>query len=392
MLPLVLLTSASLAADHRAELAAAFADPAQHAAHLVLVDVGGTPPSQLGDLWSSLAALERALPAGDSLGILAFSDKATELLPQTAITEEGREALAQTIAALAPAPGRYSDLGAGLAAAARALQQPGILDERLLIVYSDLCHEPPPDSPYAFPGVSGCSAIRGSGDIQSAFEAQRVDHELIPVALSPPGVDRDGRRALSRLVGDARSLVVQADQPSAWVSVYAEAVPWRILEARVRREVSHFALSAEVTGIDAEHVNLNVHSGLTHLQASVSSLRFSKPELKPVKTHIDLEPDGAVSLQVLPPEPPFSLVPRVRHLVFEGELTGNAAFEPKLGLSALGVHAGAGQLRVPLRVNWAQRYGPPIWAFALACSAPVLLLGVLLRRRLRRSRAQDPDA
>jgi len=386
MSPLVLLTAVALAADPRAELQQAFADPGQHAEHLALVDLGGTPPAQLTALWASLAELTRALPAGDSVQILSFADGTSELLPRTAITEDGRAALAARVAALAPAPGRYSDLGAGLAAAVRALQAPGTPDDRLLLVFSDLCHEPPPGSPYAFPGVEGCSAIRGSGDLQSAFDAQRVEHELIPVAVSPPGVDRDGHRALSRLVGDTRNLPIQADSPSSWVASYLEALPWRILEARVRREVGRYDMRAEVNGVDAENVHLTLRSGLTHLRVTIDSLRFSKPELKPSTTHVELAPDGAIALQVVPPEPPFSLIPRTRQLEFEGDLTGNASLEPRVGLSALGIRSGAGQVRVPLHVTWVQRYGPPVWAFTLACAAP-LLLGLALWRRARRSAA-----
>lgn len=385
MLALLSLIGASLATDTRDALREAYKDDPQSALHLVVVDTGGTSLELLDEIRAGVAALAVELPPGDRLGVITFSDKVTPLLAPTEITESGRAELVARVAALPLAPGSATDLGAALAGVRDVLRQPGGPAISVVLVVSDFCHEPAPDSPYGFAGTEGCRQVRGLKELESSFDALPGRPLLIPLALTLGRPDPDGQGAVSRVLGQGRAVALREDQPLAWVDTYAENLPWRKIEALVEREVEAFELTGEVARVEEDKVVLELRSGLTRVGVGLDSLRFSDPTLVPVKGKAELTPNAEVVLEVRPPEAPFALLPSTRTLVIVGELTATATLEPRAALSRLGVSPGRGVTRIPLSVTYEQRYGPPIWALPLTA---LVAIGASLTG-WRRARRED---
>lgn len=382
MLLVQLTFGAALASDPREQLLEAYKDRPMAADHLLMLDTGGVSAQDLQAIQGSLVGLARGLPAGDSLELRTFSDAVSVALPRTEITEEGREALATRLGELALSPGGPSDLGLALASATEALRGPDREDLQLLLVLSDLCHEPAPGSAYAFAGAQGCSGLRGARELESSLAVVRSSHLLLPITLGLGRVDREGQEALFRVAGTGRTLAVRTDEPLGWVQTYVENLPWRKLEAVVEREVGRFALTAEVASVADRTVTLTLRSGLDHVGVDLTTLRFSEEGLAPTVGSLELRPDATLALEITPPEAPFSPIPGSRVLVYDGVLTGTATLEPRAALSRLGVKPGLGQVRVPLRVTWTQQMGPPPWA--LAVGGLVVVAGALVWRRRQR--------
>ncbi len=383
MLLTSLIVSAALANDPRAELLDVYKDRSLAADHLFLLDTGGTPQADLDALRGALGALVRTLPEGDAIEVLSFSDAIVELLPRTAVTADEREALALRLESAPLSPGGPSDLGLALATAIERLRAPDGPAIEFLVMASDLCHQPAPESPYAFAGGSGCGMIRGARDLESGLTALSVDHVILPVSLHMGKVERDGQSTFFRIAGEGRTLAARTDEPLAWVKTYEDNLPWRKLEAQVKREIAAYDLSAEVTAVGEQQVTLTLRSGLDRISVDLDSLRFSKPGLEPESSKVELKPDATVVLNIVPPEAPFSPIPGSRTIFFDGTLTATATLEPRSALSRLGVRPGLGQVRVPLQVTWVQPIGPPPWALALGLAA--VAGGALAWRRRKTS-------
>lgn len=367
-LMLALLLGHALAADPRASLLEAYTEIDQRADHVLLVDQG-LEPADLGALPRSLGALARTLPSGDTLTVFGFDAEARELLPRTSLDAEGRDALASTLESLRLAPGASSDLGVALAAARDQLRRPGAAPIQMLLVVSDLCHEPPTGSPYAFAGQSGCGMLRGVGELEAAFTALRGERLLLPVSVTVGTPDKDGRAAIARTLGASRALAFRADEPEGWTQLYAENLAFRKVEALIEREVQRFSFQAELGEVVDGRVPLTLKSGLQRVSVDLDSLNLTTPELVPETRKLTLSPDATIQLEIVPPEPPFSPIPASRRLVFEGQVTATATLEPRAALSRIGVPPGRGLVRAPLRVELTQRYGPPPWAFGLGLAA-----------------------
>ena len=378
MLALLLCNIGALAADPRAELAAAYNEAPQAADHLVMLDLGGATPDQVAELRASVRGIAETLPVGDRLAVYAFSEQVSRALPRTMVDDAARDGLVAMIDTMPLPVGARSDLGAALSEARDALHEPGHLDAAMVVVFSDFCHDPPDTSRFTFPGTTGCRQVRGLSELTDGFKALSSEQLIQPVAVTVGKVDSAGRSAFFQALGKGDTLAFSGGDPLA--QRYAEGMPWRKLKGLVRRELTGYALSAEVVPSEGDHVRVRVKSGLQRLGMELNSVSFSDPALVPASTKLSLTPEGEIELVVQDAEAPLSLIPASRTVVIEGNLRANATLEPRTGLSVLGFSPGRGQIRIPLHVEWTQRYGPPGWLLAVIALVALGVLGAVVRR------------
>lgn len=383
MLALLLWNFSALAADPRDELTDAYRDVPQVADHIVLLDLGGATPEQVEADRGAALALAAALPAGDRLAVISFTGQAVTELAPTPIVDAERAALAERIQAMPLVPGAHSDLGLALDATRALIRAQGRSDLAIVSLFSDFCHDPPEDSPYAFPGTEGCRQVRGLTELSASFEALGTEVLILPIAVTVGRSDPDGKAAFFRALGKGESLALEASAPAELSTRYVEGLPWRKLKALVRQELEGYSLSAEVVPSEGDQVRLNVKSGLSRLGVELTTVSFSDPGLVPATRNLSLQPNGEIDLIVQDAEPPLSPIPRTRTRVFDGYVSAIATLEPRSALSRMGIPAGKGQVRIPLHVEWTQRYGPPGWALGLVALAVLGL--VSWWRRAQRS-------
>lgn len=382
MHPLLLLWNLSaLAADPREELLASYADTPSTADHVLVLDVGGLAEDQRAPLRTALGAFAQRMDPQDRLAVITVSDAAVVDLPLSVVDDSTRAGLVAQLEALPLVGGEHSDLGAGLAAARDLIRAPGGSPLVVVTMVSDFCHSAPVDSPFALPGTEGCGQIRGLADLGASFDALAVERPIVPIAATLGRVNADGRSAFFKAISRGESLEFDPAEPTTLVDRYQEGLPWRRLKALVRRELDDYEVSAEVVPSEGARVRVNLKSGFKHLGVSLSGVAFSDKSLSPVRKQVKLAPDGEVEFEVVDAEPPLSPIPRTRTLVFDGYISANASLEPRAALSRLGVAAGKGQVRIPIRVEWTQSYGPPPWALAVGLLVGLGGVAAWARRR-----------
>lgn len=387
MLSLVLAVGLATGAESIDELRAAYGElsGADHR-FLIEADEAATLPDSVAALLSEAAL---SLPDGDRMEVVSVGPTPTLLLPITALEEVDRQAVADTLAATAWTDPGYVDVGAAIGLVVDELRNEPPTRMQYVYVFGNLCHDPPPESPWAFEGTSGCRQIRGVSRLRDALDLRSRSGLMRAFALTVGRADPDGLRATLRTLNgatQAKDAIVQAQRADLrrFMAQRADRVRDEQLARLVRDEITDAKVRMVGATASGDTAVLRIGSGLKQIGLRIDGLAISSEDAKLLDKRVLLQPEGEVRVQLTLPEPPRALWPHSRPLRFTGTLSGVGTLEPRRVLSGLGISAGWGRVHLEYAIDVEQRYGLP-WSatVALAAGAVALLGGVIawLRRR-----------
>ncbi|MDP6935711.1 MAG: hypothetical protein QGG40_22515, partial [Myxococcota bacterium] len=196
-------------------LAGIYADEARGAEVVLLVESVSTV-DQGSAVSDEVVSILRGLVSGDVVQVLRLGATVEVLQARSPVDEQTLPSLLQTARAWNWV-GTKSDLGRGMEALATSLlQAPEAL--RVVMVVGNLCHQPGPDSPYAFESSSGCAAVKGARDLRESFARDRGSGLILPYVLPGGTLNPRGLRALFQFLGEGTVIPDASDAREAWFS------------------------------------------------------------------------------------------------------------------------------------------------------------------------------
>lgn len=387
MLSLLLAVGLATGAESIDELRAAYGE-LSGADHRFLIeqDEAATLPDAVAALLSEAAL---SLPDGDRMEVVSVGPTPTLLMPITELAEVDRQAVADTLGATAWADPGYVDVGAAIGLIVDELRNEPPTRMQFVYVFGDLCHDPPPDSPWAFEGATGCRQIRGVSRLREALDLRAKTGLMRGFALTVGRADPDGLRATLRTLNGVRQskdAIVQAQKADLrrFMAQRADRVRDEQLSRLVRDEIEGTKVTLVSATATGDTAVLRLGSGLKHVGLRIDGMALSTQDAKLLDKRVLLQPEGEVRLQLKLPEPPRALWPHSRPLRFAGTLTGVGSLEPRQALGWLGVSAGRGRISVDYAIDVEQRYGLPWAATAgLAAGALAVVAGLVAWARRR---------
>lgn len=400
LLSLLLHLPCALAADPGApagdpageELVAAFAEAAPAADHLFLLDTSISMLPTAEAARADLARFVEALPAGDTVEVVAFHTRPSIALPATKVTDDGRAELVAKVHDLELAAAKDQDLGAGVAYATGSLNRTNGAPVQFLYVLSNFCHDPAFQSDWDS-GGRGCRAIRGLDRMKATFKEGRGDRLLLTTlfAVTPPRLQAyaPGIEAVEGLFDVAGEATVATVPFGTFLAEVRAQLPVRRLRPLAAAEASRFAFSVAVErapdALDPTGV-LRLSSGLQSLDVRLSGLQVLGHVGAGAPTEIVLAPDARLPIAFELPAAPVSLFPGTETLEFPITVRADGTLLPEEGLRAAGIDPARPGLEAKTVVTISRSYGLPLYVAILTVLGSVAFVGfvaVFVRARLR---------
>lgn len=392
LLSLLPLLPCALAADPAGEeLVAAYAEAAPAADHMFLLDTSISMLPTAEAARADVARFVEAIPAGDTVEIVAFHTRPSIALPATKVTDEGRAELVARVRDLELNAAKDQDLGAGIAYATGSLNRTNAAPVQFLYVVSSFCHAPAFQSDWDS-GGRGCRAIRGLERMTSDFREGRGDRLLVTTLfpLAPVGreVYEPGVKAVEGVFSAAGETTVASVPFAAFLDDVRAQIPVRRLRPLAAAEAARFAFGVAIerapTAADPTGV-LRLTSGLQDLDARLTGVRVDGHVGTEAPSELLLAPDATLPVAFELPLPPVSLFPGTQTLEFPVTVRADGTLLPEAGLRAAGVDPARPGLEATTVVTISRTYGLPLHVAVLAVLGVFGVVGfatLLVRARL----------
>jgi hypothetical protein len=385
---LALCSSKARAAEVPDPLVSAWAGTPVSASWIFVLETSGAYLPIAEAARDDIARLVEALPVGDRVEVIALHTRASPILPFRTVAEDTRTALAAEVRALKLPSAKSTDLGAGLASIATALDAPGGGGARFVVVMGSFCHSPSVASEYADGGY-GCRAIRGLDSLDAAFDdgADRatIAATLFPVATPAQPVHAPGLAVVHDYFAPAAAVETATEPLKTWVTTRIASLAASRVRPLARAEAATLALHAVVVDEPAPgnpNATIRLSAGLEHLALDATAITVTGARAG--RTSLRLGPDAILPLTVDVPAPPFSFVPVHDVVDIPVSVRLDGTLSPADSLRDAGIDPAHPALSAAVTIHAARTYGLSAGR-GLAMLVSALLLGAAGTLSLRRS-------
>lgn len=328
--------------------------------YVFLLDTSEPMKATADGLRAEIAALAQAVPAGDSLEVIAFHTRPFVAVPRTVVTEAGRAALVARLTTLELPSGYDRDLGAGLSTLATELAAPGGPAFQHVFTVSNFCHAPSVLSPWSM-SSRGCGPIKDQHKIGEAAATPMAEGRLslhwFPVkAGETPVYTAGAATAMKELGGE-----LVTDGVAAWLQNFRARLhatrpqPAAELDAHTATFTATLQTPADAAG----HAELALHNTAGVLDLRVDHLVLTGATTSAGESVL-LAPDAILPIDLVVPAPPWSLFPRSDTLDVKVTVSGQGHLEPTEALAIWGIEGSRRDLSTTLTVPVQRRYGLPL--------------------------------
>lgn len=389
ILPLLLALSAppTFAQEAPGDLASAWG-VSPSATWIFVLETAGEMRTEAEAAREPIARLVEALPAGDSVEIVAVHTRSGAPLARKVVDDANRAEVAAEIRKLELPSAKSLDLGVGLVELASRLEAVAEGTPRFVMYLGSFCHTPPLGSAYAEGGY-GCRTIRGFDELDETFDGAGrgtlAGVTLFPVSTPKQPAHDAGVETVRKWLEPSAS-VARADVPFA---TWADALRGRLAAERytplARAEAARLALSAtvaEAPTAERPSGTLTLATGLEHLGFAARRVSIEGATTSQAGP-LHLGPTGTLAFAVTVPEPPFSLVPTRDFVELPVRITVEGELTPGDALRAAGVDPGR-TLTADLVVRAERQYGLSLGRSVAMFGSALLMtgaLGLTARRR-----------